>query len=195
MYKSAMWPSSELAKTPIGVPQILKVKCDSNCPRYNSEGFCEHTIAVALKNKTMESFASASSKCNEKTTRVASQKIKSNVFGHKAPVRIRKPPLGSPEKFSSSAFTNTAIKISGISNTTAAYDPPKMNDVRIITSFPSSFLNHLSKDIKSDLVLTLLFLCDKRVSVCYGCGNSFRYNENDPQQPFDLVLVTKLRRI
>ena len=48
--------------------------------------------------------------------------------------------------------------------------------------------------MQSDLVVILLSLCDKRVSVCYGCANSFRYNGNDPQQPFDLVLVTKLRR-
>ena len=66
MYKSAMWPPSELAKTPISVPRMLKVKCDSNCHRYNSEGFCKHTIVVALKNKTIESFASALCKCNEK---------------------------------------------------------------------------------------------------------------------------------
>ena len=50
------------------------------------------------------------------------------------------------------------------------------------------------KDIQSDLVLTLLFHCDKRVSVCYGCGDSFRYNENDPQLPFHLASVIKLRR-
>ena len=42
--------------------------------------------------------------------------------------------------------------------------------------------------------MALLSFCDKRVSVCYGCGNSFRYNGNNPQQPFDLVLVTKFRR-
>ena len=27
------------------------IKCDSNCPKYNSEGFCGHTIAVALKTR------------------------------------------------------------------------------------------------------------------------------------------------
>ena len=54
MYKSAMWRPSELWKTPIGVPpRILKVKCDSNCPRYNFEGFCEYTIAFDLKNKSI----------------------------------------------------------------------------------------------------------------------------------------------
>ena len=49
-------------------------------------------------------------------------------------------------------------------------------------------------DIQSDLVVTLLSLCGKLVSVCYGCESSFRYDGNDPQQPFDLFLVTKLRR-
>ena len=45
------------------------VKCDSNCLRCNSEGFFGHTKAVALKNKTVQSFASALSKCNEKQQR------------------------------------------------------------------------------------------------------------------------------
>ena len=130
-----------------GLPHLIACcenglnKCDSNCPRYNSEGCCGHTIAVALKNTTVQSFASALSKCNEKTTTsVASQKIKSNVVGRKVPVRIRKPPLGSPEKFSTPAVRNTAIKISDISNTTVVYDPPKTNNLSIIRPFPSSFL-------------------------------------------------------
>ena len=83
--------------------------------------------------------------------------------------------------------------------------PPSLLQELLSNSLPglpssSSAKHHLIlfnqplKDIHSDLVVTLLSLCDKRVSVCYGCGNSFRYNGNDPQQPFDLVLVTKLRR-
>ena len=146
-------------------------------------------------------------------TRVALQKIKCNVVGCKTPVRIRKPPLGSPEKFSSSAVANVTIKIFEISNATVAHNPHKTNNLSIMTQFPSSFLqellsspppglsnsspvkphlilfNKLLKEIQSDLVATLLSLCNKRLSVCCGCGNSFRYNGNDPQQPFDLVLV------
>ena len=119
-------------------------KCDSNYPGYNSEGYFGHTIAVALKHTTVQSFASALSKCNEKTTTsVASQKIKSNVVGRKVPVRIRKPPLGSPENFSTPAIRNTAIKISDIINTTVVYDPPKTNNLSIIRPFPSSFLQEL----------------------------------------------------
>ena len=112
------------------------IKCDSNCPRYSFREFCGYTIAVALKNKTIESFASAFSKCNKKTTAsVASQKIKNNVVGRKAPFCIKKLPTGSLEKFSSSAVTNTAIKIFDISNTTAAYDPPKTNNLSFMTHF------------------------------------------------------------
>ena len=50
---------------PNGLPHLVLcchnglIKCDSNCPRYNSEGFCGHTIAVALKNKIVQNFASA----------------------------------------------------------------------------------------------------------------------------------------
>ena len=44
---------------PNGLPHLVLccenglIKCDSNCPRYKSEGFCGHTIAVALRNKIM----------------------------------------------------------------------------------------------------------------------------------------------
>ena len=107
------------------------------------------------------------------------QKVKGNVVGRKAPICIRKPPLECPEKFSSSAVRNTAIKISDISNTTVAYDPPQTNNLSIMTPFPSSFHQELLsnptpglpsssyvkhhlivfnlpvKDTQSDLVVTL----------------------------------------
>ena len=91
-------PYSRLNRLPhlVSCCENRLIKCDSTCPRYNSEGFCGHAIVVALKNKTVQSFASALSKYNEDTTTgVASQKIKSNVVGRKVRVRIRKPPLGS----------------------------------------------------------------------------------------------------
>ena len=58
---------------PNGLPHLVLccenglIKCDSNFSRYNSEGFCGHTIPVALKNKIVQSFASVVSKFNEKT--------------------------------------------------------------------------------------------------------------------------------
>ena len=152
------------------------------------------------------------------TTSVASQKIKSNVVGRKVPTRIRKPPLGSPEKFSTPVVRNTAAKISDISNTTVVYNPPKANNLSIMRPFSSSFFQELLsnpppglpnfssvkhhliifnqplKDTQSDLVVALLSFCDKCVSVCYGCGNSFRYNGNDPQQPFDLVFSNQIKK-
>ena len=70
-----------------------------------------------------------------------SQKIKNNEVGCKAPVLIRKP-LGSPEKFLSSKLMTTAIKISDISNTTVAYDPPKTNNLSTMAYFlHHSFMN------------------------------------------------------
>ena len=32
--------------------------CDNNCPKYNKEGFCGHTIGIALKCKLVEKYAS-----------------------------------------------------------------------------------------------------------------------------------------
>ena len=120
------------------------IKCDLNCPRYSSEAFCRHTVAVALKNKTIRSFASALSQRNKKpTTSMPSQKIKRYVLRQKVPVQLRKPPLRSPEKLSSSTVINTAINISDISNTTVVYDLPKTNNLGIMTQFSSSFLQDI----------------------------------------------------
>ena len=51
------------------------ISCDNNCPKYNKEGFCGHTIGVALKWMLVEKHASALWKCQERTvTQLASQK-------------------------------------------------------------------------------------------------------------------------
>ena len=52
------------------------IKCDSNCPRYNADGFCSHAIAVSLQTKSLEKYACVLSKCEERnTTAIVSQKI------------------------------------------------------------------------------------------------------------------------
>ena len=83
---------------PNGLPHLVShaeinlIKCDANCPRYNSEGFCGHCIAVGLKLKFLKSFAYALGKCrNKTTTQLASQKIKNNIVGGKAPDRWGNP--------------------------------------------------------------------------------------------------------
>ena len=153
MYKSAMWPPSELAKTPISVSRMLKVKCDSNCPRYNSEGFCKHTIVVALKNKTIESFASALSKCNKKDNECGvTEDQKQCVWSQSTSSYQKTSSWKSWKIFIFSIHEYSYQNIWYLTYTTAAYDPSKMNDVSIITSFPSSFLNQLLKDIQSHLV-------------------------------------------
>ena len=134
---------------PNGLPHFVScsenglILCDSNCLRYNSQGFCGHSIAVALKNKTIQSFTSALSKYNEETTSMASQKIKRNVVGCKVLVCFRKPPLVSPEKFYSSVVVNTAIKTSDTGKRTIVYDLPKTNNLNIMKPYPSWFLQEL----------------------------------------------------
>ena len=62
------------------------ISCDNNCPKCNKEGFCGHTIGVALKCKLVEKYASALSKCQERTvTQLASQNINPSQVGRKRP--------------------------------------------------------------------------------------------------------------
>ena len=49
------------------------------------------------------------------------------------------------------------------------------------------------KDIKNEFVITLLSLCDKRVSICYGCTHKLKCQGAIPAPPFDLVVVTKMQ--
>ena len=75
------------------------ISCDNNCPKYNKEGFCGHTIGVVLKCKVVEKYASALSNCQERTvTQLASQNINLSQVGRKRPQRIRNSVKGSPEK-------------------------------------------------------------------------------------------------
>ena len=62
------------------------ISCDNDCPKYNKEGFFGHTIGVALKCKFVEKYASALSKCQERTvTQLASQNINQTQVSMKRP--------------------------------------------------------------------------------------------------------------
>ena len=63
------------------------IKCDSNYPRYNADGFCSHAIACA-PSKREEGNATA----------IVSQKIDAKNVGPKSVARSRKKQIGSPEK-------------------------------------------------------------------------------------------------
>ena len=74
------------------------IKCDSNCPRYNVDGFCSHAIAFSLQTKCLKKYACALSKSAERiaTAAIVPQKIDVKKVGRKSVTRPRK--IGSPEK-------------------------------------------------------------------------------------------------
>ena len=51
----------------------------------------------------------------------------------------------------------------------------------------------LSEPAPNQYVLSRLKICHRNVSKCYGCAGTF-YEKGYPQEPNDLVVVTKLRR-
>ena len=90
---------------PNGFPHNIKIdekgliKCDSNCPRYNADGFCSHAIAVSLQTKSLKKYSCVLSKCEERnTTAIVSQKIDIKNVDRKIVARSRKKQIGSPEK-------------------------------------------------------------------------------------------------
>ena len=203
------------------------ISCDNNCPKCNKEGFCGHTIGVALKCKLVEKYASALSKCQERTvTQLASQNINPSQVGRKRPQRIRNSVKGSPEKrfrknrSNSTEHSERVVSDQNSSNVTfsgrAASSPSlskSQNELHgrtflqeVLNPLPTVFdisgqpvasqgyFNGPLKDIKNEFVITLLSLCDKRVSICYGCTHELKYQVAIPAPPFDLVVLTKMRR-
>ena len=184
------------------------ISCDNNCSKYNKKGFCIHTIGVTLRCKLLEKYASALSKCQERTvTQVASQNTNPNQVGRKKPQRIRHSVKGSPEKrfqknrSKSTEHSEIAVSNQNSSNVTffgrATFTPSlstSQNELHERTFLPEvsnpqatvfdisgqsvasqEYFNGPLKDIKNEFVITLLSLCDKRVSMCYGCTHELKY--------------------
>ena len=40
----------------INIDEKGLIKCDSNCPKYNDDGFCSHAIAVSLQMKVSKNM-------------------------------------------------------------------------------------------------------------------------------------------
>ena len=75
------------------------LRCDSNCPRYNTDGFCSHAIAVSLQTNNLKNYACVLSKCEERNTAaIVSQKIDIKKVRRKSLARSRKKQIGSPKK-------------------------------------------------------------------------------------------------
>ena len=51
----------------------------------------------------------------------------------------------------------------------------------------------LPEPAPNQYIFSMLKICHRNVSKCYGCGGAF-YEKCYPQEPNDLVAVTKLRR-
>ena len=67
------------------------IKCDSNCPRYNTDGFCSHQMAVSLQAKSPKKHACVLSKCEQRdATTTVSQKIDVKKIGRKSVARSKK---------------------------------------------------------------------------------------------------------
>ena len=113
------------------------ISCDNNCPKYNKEGFCGHTIVIALKCKLIEKYAGALSNFPERTvTQVASQNINSSQVDRKRPQRIRNSVKRNPEnKFrksrsNSSEHNERVVSNQNLSNVTfsgRAASPPSLS--------------------------------------------------------------------
>ena len=95
----------------IKIDEKRLIKCDSNCPRYNADGFCSHVIAVSLQTKSLKKYARVLLKCEERNAAViVSQKNDIKKDGRKSVAKSRKKQIGSPGKevraSSQNAFIN-----------------------------------------------------------------------------------------
>ena len=83
----------------INIDEKGLIKCDSICPRYNTDGFCSHAIAVSLQTKSLKKYACIFPKCEERyATAIVSRKIDIKKIGRRSVARSRKKQIGRPEK-------------------------------------------------------------------------------------------------
>ena len=138
-------------------------------------------------------------------TATSSTNIDVNKVGTKKPTRVKKSVQTSPEKRINAA--DMSIPQSQMAPKTCSH-PSNINNLQLISSkslqyqcnnqltqvYPNVFVNTL-KDVKdNEVIVTLISMCDKRVSVCNGCSNPLKFNGYQLMAPYDLVLIAKMRR-
>lgn len=162
--------------------------CDSACVNWATYKFCSHTLAaaqtfqetrcfvdkVALKAKTDLTSLSLLDMPKGRGCK-KSQKATSRRKG--GPVRRRHEVLECYTDNQSSSPVTTSNPVNNeqqISKENEAQKRPS----------PAS----------GAFILTSLYYCDSRVSVCYGCGQKLRESAAVPPAPLDLVIVGKMKR-
>ena len=166
----------------------------------------------------------ALSRCKEVTlTKIASKNIQTKKVGRKRAMRPKQNRAVSPEKMihppkrqdvvrqkNTSIQNELILQASQSSSTllsTFCNEQQSLNiDSSSSTVSPQPIpLNYNAdndklyfgsiKNISNVPVVTLLSICDKRVSVCYGCSGLLKPLGNLPPPPHDLVVVKDKTRI
>ena len=140
----------------------------ATCPRFISFKVCQHILAVTIEQQILNKFIS--------------------VYNSKENVQLINTVNIGKEKSAGRKKTKSTQKRKGPAN-------QKQVEVKrvVLPCDDMTAKSALSEPAPNQYILSILKICHRNVSKCYGCGGAF-YEKGYPQEPNDLAVVTKLRR-
>lgn len=149
--------------------------CDSNCIKWVTHKICPHTVAVAEHQHKLQNFLHwFNNKCkHSKYTSLANFNMPSS-RGKKATKSTSRRKGGDPNKQRQTLERYT--------------QPP------VASSTPEDSIPALPNPSTGSYVVALLDFCNPNVSKCFGCQCNFRHNNQIPDCPRNLVIVSKMKR-
>ena len=151
--------------------------CDSNCIKWVTHKICPHTVAVAEHQHKLQNFLDwFNAKCRPpKYTALANFNMPAS-RGKKATKATSKRKGGDPNKQRSILERYTEAPDAS-STCTSEYSIPALPDPPM-----------------GSYVIALLDFCNPNVTKCFGCQGHFRQNNQLPECPRNLIIVSKMRR-
>ena len=221
--KEDLWfvASKEDANKPhsVKVSDTGRVTCDESCVRW-ARHICSHTVAVAEKVEMLSKYlqwfrnrrktgtltkmaeVGAPKTSGQKNKATQRRKGRSNA-------KVTGPPTGFPQHSRIPPSDQLPVAMQQNStlpplcpvqlNTVSLQVPPLGLPLSIPQqpdgSSPTTQVPTLKPDPPPGLAeVTLLHLCDPRVSICHGCSQPIRLAGAHVPPPADLVVVSKMRR-
>lgn len=185
------------------------ITCDEKiCIGYKMYSFCLHTVAVAVKCGTLDSYLKSLNSRNMKILTNATLKDKPKDAGKKRKsTQIRKGPANKkPSKINilvepQNAENQTPVTSASFLQPSAPppthfampHYPPNLVQPPTVTRNVPNLPNQrpMTADPQpGQYFLTLLKFCHPNTSTCYGCGIKFC----DQTLPNDMIIVSKTRR-
>ncbi|XP_062611131.1 uncharacterized protein LOC134272979 isoform X2 [Saccostrea cucullata] len=149
--------------------------CDSNCIKWVTHKICPHTVAVAEHQQKLQNFLDwyNSKSKHPKYTSLSMFNMPSS-RGKKATKSTSRRKGGNPNKKRQVLEKYVEAPIAG--------------------SISDNLIPALPNPSTGSYVIAMLDFCNPNVTKCFGCQGYFRENNQIPDSPRNLVIVSKMKR-